>query len=136
MYIHSQATRFCGEWGYTVFTPVHISQVSYVVGDSAKYIELQQLQLMLEHISTVHFRFPLHSFHSREPLFFFNKNAMFMIAYTLIFCHSTLEPDHCTRTAQSSRGGCSRRVHKKVYLAVKKGSYFCQFLNSENIHYV
>ena len=33
----------------------------------------------------------------------------------------TLE-NHCTRTAQSSRGGCSRRVHKIVYLAVKKGN--------------
>ena len=33
----------------------------------------------------------------------------------------TLE-NHCTRTAQSSRGGCSRRVHKIVYLAVKKGT--------------
>ena len=33
----------------------------------------------------------------------------------------TLE-NHCTRTAQSSLGGCSRRVYKIVYLAVKKGT--------------
>ena len=33
---------------------------------------------------------------------------------------NTLE-NHCTRTAQSSHGGCSRRVHKIVYLAVNKG---------------
>ena len=32
----------------------------------------------------------------------------------------TLE-NHCTRTAQSSLGGCSRRVHKIEYLAVYKG---------------
>ena len=28
----------------------------------------------------------------------------------------------CARTAQSSRVGCSRRVHKIVYLAVKMGN--------------
>ena len=33
----------------------------------------------------------------------------------------TLE-NHCTRTAQSLRGGCSRRVHTIVYLAVEKGN--------------
>ena len=33
----------------------------------------------------------------------------------------TLE-NHCTRTAQSSRGGCSRQVHKIGKLAVKKGT--------------
>ena len=32
---------------------------------------------------------------------------------------STLE-NHCTRTAQSSRIGYSRKVHRIVYLAVKK----------------
>ena len=35
----------------------------------------------------------------------------------------TLE-NHCTRTAQSSRGGCSRRVHKIEYLAVNKSNHF------------
>ena len=30
--------------------------------------------------------------------------------------------NHCIRTAKSSRGGCSRRVHKIVYLAVNKGN--------------
>ena len=34
---------------------------------------------------------------------------------------TTLE-NHCTRTAQSSRGGCSRRAHKIIHLAVKKGN--------------
>ena len=32
----------------------------------------------------------------------------------------TLE-NHCTRSVQSLCGGCSRRVHKIVYPAVKKG---------------
>ena len=32
----------------------------------------------------------------------------------------TLE-NHCTQTAQSSCGGCSRQVHEIGYLAVKKG---------------
>ena len=31
---------------------------------------------------------------------------------------------HCTQTAQSSRCGCSRRVHKIVNPAVKKGHSF------------
>ena len=31
---------------------------------------------------------------------------------------STTIENHCTRTAQSSRGGCSRQVHKIGYLAV------------------
>ena len=39
----------------------------------------------------------------------------------------TLE-NHCTRTAQSSRGGCSRRVYKIVYLAVKNGNILVNFL--------
>ena len=34
----------------------------------------------------------------------------------------------CTRTAQSSRGGCSRRVHKIVHLAVKKGNTLINIL--------
>ena len=37
----------------------------------------------------------------------------------------TLE-NHCTRTAQSSCGGCSRRVHKIMYLTVKR-VIFCEF---------
>ena len=41
--------------------------------------------------------------------------------YCLHCPYTTLE-NHCTRTAQSSRGGCSRRVHKIEYLAVKKGN--------------
>ena len=36
-------------------------------------------------------------------------------------CHFTLE-NHCTRTAQSSRGGCSRQVHTIEYIAVEKGT--------------
>ena len=42
--------------------------------------------------------------------------------------------NHCTQTVQSSCGGCSRRVHKIVYLAVKKDNIFGQFFTSENIH--
>ena len=49
----------------------------------------------------------------------------------LVLKRSTLET-HCTRTAQSSRIGCSRRGHKNVYLAVKK-DIFCQYFTSENI---
>ena len=42
--------------------------------------------------------------------------------------------NHCTRTAQSSRVGCSRRVHRIVYLAVKKGNVLVNILfQSENI---
>ena len=39
----------------------------------------------------------------------------------------TLE-NHRTRTAQLSRGGCSRRVHKIKYLAVNKGNSLVNFL--------
>ena len=39
----------------------------------------------------------------------------------------TLE-SHCTRTVQPSRGGCSRCVHKIVYLAVKKGNILVNIL--------
>ena len=40
----------------------------------------------------------------------------------------TLE-NHCTRTVQSSHGGCSRRVHKIEYLAVNtcKGNILVNF---------
>ena len=38
----------------------------------------------------------------------------------------TLE-NHCTRATQSSRGGCSRRVHKIEYLAVDKGNILVIF---------
>ena len=38
------------------------------------------------------------------------------------------EPNHCNRKAQSLCGGCSRRVHKKGYLAVKKGNIMVNFL--------
>ena len=36
---------------------------------------------------------------------------------TILFVNFTLENDW-TRTAQSSRGGCSQRVQKIVYLAI------------------
>ena len=42
--------------------------------------------------------------------------------------------NHYIRTAQSSRGGCSRRVHKIVYLTVKKGNILAIFFTFENIH--
>ena len=41
--------------------------------------------------------------------------------------NNTLE-NHCTRTAQSSRGGCSRRVQKVVYLAVNQGNILVNVL--------
>ena len=40
------------------------------------------------------------------------SNVFFNRIYTL--------EDHCTGTAQPSRGGCSRRVHKIEYLGVNK----------------
>ena len=36
--------------------------------------------------------------------------------------------NHCTQTSQSSRGGCSRQVHKIEYLAVNKGNVLVNFL--------
>ena len=46
---------------------------------------------------------------------------------------STLE-NHYTRTAQSSHGRCSRRVHKIVCLADDKAYIMVMLLTSENIH--
>ena len=46
---------------------------------------------------------------------------------------STLE-NHCTLTAQSSRGSCSRRVHKKLCLAHDKTYIMVMLLTSENVH--
>ena len=40
----------------------------------------------------------------------------------LVLCAVPQAREPCTRAAQSSRVGCSRRVHKIVYLAVKKGN--------------
>ena len=40
----------------------------------------------------------------------------------------------CSRTVQSSRGVCSRRVNKIVNLAVKKGNIWSFFFTSESIH--
>ena len=51
----------------------------------------------------------------------------------LIKMRYTLE-NHCTRTAQSSRGGCRRRVHKIEYLAVNKGNILVNLFNSENVN--
>ena len=45
----------------------------------------------------------------------------------LYLLSNTLE-NHCTRTAQSWRGGCSRRVHKIEYLTVNKGNILVNFL--------
>ena len=42
--------------------------------------------------------------------------------------------EHCTRNAQSSRGVCSRRVHKIEYLAVNKGNILVNFFTYANIH--
>ena len=42
--------------------------------------------------------------------------------------HHNVPYYHCTGTAQSSRGGCSRPVHKIVYLAVKRGNILVIFL--------
>ena len=42
----------------------------------------------------------------------------------------TLE-NHRTRTAQSSSVGCSRLLHRKMYLAVKNGNVVGQFITYE-----
>ena len=47
---------------------------------------------------------------------------------------STLE-NKSTRTAQSLRGSCSRRVHKIVCLADDKAYIMVMLLTSENIHH-
>ena len=54
-----------------------------------------------------------------ETLSYLNKYTMCRLQVVMF----TLE-NHCTRTAQSSRGVCSRLVHKIVYLTVKKGHIF------------
>ena len=41
--------------------------------------------------------------------------------------------NRCTRTVQPLHVGCRRRVHRIVYIAVKKGKYFGQYFTSENI---
>ena len=38
-----------------------------------------------------------------------------------------------TRTAQSSRVGCSQRVHRIVYVAVKMVLFWSIFFSSENV---
>ena len=40
--------------------------------------------------------------------------------YLKLFIPSLTLENHCTRTAQSSRGGHTRRVHKTEYIAIKK----------------
>ena len=51
--------------------------------------------------------------------------------YNVFLCLSltvgTLD-NHCIRTVQSLRGGCSRRVHKIVYLAVKNDNILVNIL--------
>ena len=44
-----------------------------------------------------------------------------------VLSQNTLE-NHCTGTAQLSRGGCSRQVHKIEYLAVNKDNILVNFL--------
>ena len=50
-----------------------------------------------------------------------------MASVIFITTYTTLE-NHCTRTAQSPHGGCSRRVHKIVYLAIKNGHILVNIL--------
>ena len=54
------------------------------------------------------------------------RTKVYLITLEL-WTNITLE-NHCNRTAQSLHGGCSRRVHKIVYLAVKKGNIFVNIL--------
>ena len=58
--------------------------------------------------------------YSKILFVFLNQNSMFGYSNTL--------ENHCTRTTQSSCCGCSRRVHKIVYLAVNKGNILVNFL--------
>ena len=51
-------------------------------------------------------------------------------------CHLITQENLCTRKVQSSRGVCSRRVHKKVYLhSCLEGLFFGQYFTSENVHH-
>ena len=65
-----------------------------------------------------------------------NKNIIFKIRRSKVKDYAalmlkdvfiTLE-NHCARTAQSSRGSCSRRVHKMEYLTVNKGNILANVL--------
>ena len=49
------------------------------------------------------------------------KNAIVFLIYVV------KQENHCTRLAQSSRGGCSGQVHKIVYLAIRKGNILVKF---------
>ena len=55
--------------------------------------------------------------------------SRYPVLYCMCICvlMCTLE-NLCTRTLQSSRGGCSRRVHKTVSQAVKKGNIVVNIL--------
>ena len=44
------------------------------------------------------------------------------------YYHQYSLENHCTRTTQSSRAGCSRRVYRIVYVAVKKGNILVNIL--------
>ena len=57
---------------------------------------------------------------------------IYLYFQVLIIFRLTLE-NHCTRTAQSTRGGCSRRVQKVVYLTVNNCNILI-FFTSQNIH--
>ena len=85
---------------------------------------------------------------SSSAVFTYETNSMFRQSfiengfhYCIHLCNQyhfspkiyTLEK-HCTRKAQSSCGGCNRRVHRIVYLAVKKGNILAILFTSENIH--
>ena len=56
----------------------------------------------------------------------FTKHDRFKEFQMSFYCSkiNTILENHCTRTAQSSREGCSRRGHKIGYLAVNKGIFF------------
>ena len=56
---------------------------------------------------------------------FFLRSLQQTLFAVLFFSTLFMLENHCTQTAQSSRGGCSRRVHKIEYLAVNKANFVC-----------
>ena len=50
-----------------------------------------------------------------------------IVVFTEFVSAITMLENHCTRTMQSSRGGCSQQVPKIVCLAVDKGNILVNF---------
>ena len=58
------------------------------------------------------------TFEGMPHLVALQMSSYFCFFFLLLLLMDTSLENLCTRKVQSSRGGCSRRVHKIVYLAV------------------